>query len=50
MDLQEAKEALDSLHPHKASAPLKLAFRLTDYGRERAGDIYRKRQEEEQEK
>ncbi|MCV5640247.1 chromosome segregation protein ParM, partial [Escherichia coli] len=27
-----------------------LAFRLTDDGRERAGEIYRKRLEEEQEK
>jgi translation elongation factor EF-1alpha len=26
MELQEAKEALDSLHPHKASAPLRLVI------------------------
>ncbi|EBD8899352.1 chromosome segregation protein ParM [Salmonella enterica] len=32
------------------NASLKLAFRLTDDGRERAGEIYRKRLEEEQEK
>ncbi|HBD2603793.1 hypothetical protein [Enterobacter kobei] len=26
MELQEAKEALDSFHPHKASAPLRLVI------------------------